>query len=550
MRRNSKRERLQVELAGKTMRMYVRISMVGNRKHHGAEGTNQGDRLLWSDAAQLAVGQGCSAEWGMVFDEAESRAHADPDVSGYKTKWERRRGLKAHYEDAKRGEFQVLGLHFADRIGRNVRETVQAIEAFLKLGVLIYVAEDDEFIGEDDKEALNNLHGQMVLAEKFSIKLGTRVRDAHRRRALSGLHKGGPPPAWLRFDKEQGRYVAIEEAAEMMRLMVELRLQGKSETVITRELNKIRLTPRGFPWRQCNINRYLSVRFIEKMEGHSHFSVKGEETILVENAWEPILTPEKAAEIKRVLISSNKRAYWETQFANKVNRRTKAVAAHAPFLLTGKIFCSVCGKRVAGMSGNKGATNARYACCTALGTKSLHPEVQTYFRRHHVEDAVLLALSLWLKVPPPPIPVGDGKPTESGQRQLKRLNEQVDELLDLYQAGAWSKEDYLRKHRDLTSRRDELQRKLTQAEQPLARSAAEQLAANPLDRVKLRELVYLLVDRIELPVYIPGRTWGVRGHKRPHVRIVLHYAMPDGAKSLLSPICWDRYDGPREVIAE
>jgi DNA invertase Pin-like site-specific DNA recombinase len=537
-------------LAGKTMRMYVRISLVGNRKRHGDEGTVQGDRLLWSDAAQMAVGQACASEWGMAFDEEESRLHSDPDVSGYHTKWEGRRGLKAHYEDAKRGEFQVLGLHFADRIGRNVRETVRAIEAFLKLGILIYVAEDEEFIGEDDKDALNNLHGQMVAAEKFSLRLASRVRDAHRRRALSGLHKGGPPPAWLMFDKAQGRYVVIERAAEMMRFMVDLRLQGKSETAITRELNKMGPTPRGYPWRQCNVNRYLSVRLIEKMEGHSHFCAKGEEPILVPNVWDPILTPEKAAEIKRVLISANKSTYYESHFANKVNRRTRAVAAHAPFLLTGRVFCSVCGKRVVGMSGNKRANNARYVCGTALSTKSLHAGVQAYFRRHHVENAVLLALSLWLKTPPPPMPVAEGLPTESGQRQLKRLNEQIDELLDLYQAGTWSKEDYLRKHQDLVSRRDELRRRLTQSEHPVARSTAEKLAAEPHDRVRLRELVHLLVDRVELPVYIPGRTWGVRGRPRPYVRILLHYPMPDGATSLLSPICWDRYEGPREIIAE
>ncbi len=531
------------------MRMYVRISLVGDRKRQD-EATKDGDRLLWSDAAQLAIGHECSADWGMIFDEEESRRHADPDVSGYHTKWDKRPGLKAHFEDAKRGEFHVLGLHFADRMGRNVQETVQAIEAFLDLGVRIYVAEDEEFIGKDDKDALNNLYGQMVAAERFSIRLADRVRAAHRRRALSGLHKGGPPPAWLEFDKAQGRYVVIERVADLMRLMVELRLEGKSETAITRELNKIGPTPKGFPWRQCNVNRYLSVKLIEKMEGFSHFCVKGEEPILVPNAWDPILTPEKAAEIKRVLLSANKRTYYETHFANKAAGRTRAVGANASFLLTGRIFCAVCKRRVGGLSGEKNLNNARYACYTSMGTKVRHPGAQTYFRRHHVEDAVLLALSIWLKAPPPPIPPPDARPPTDGLRQVKKLNEQIDELYDLHQAGVWSKDDYLRKHQALVDRRDEVQKRLAESDRPAARAVAKQIAEGPPDRVRLRELIYLLVERIELPVYLPERFWGVRNKQRPYVRVVLHYPMPDGTRVLLSPICWDRFQGPREVIAE
>ena len=549
-RGRSEQERLRAKLAGKTMRSYVRISTVGDRKRQD-EGANQGDRILWSDNAQLAMGRTCSAEWDMEFDEAESKAHADPDVSGYRTKWDRRPGLSAHYEDAKRGEFHVLGLHFADRLGRNVQETVDAIKAFLSLGVMIYVAEDDEFIGPDDRDAQNNLYAQMVAAEKFSIRLGKRVRSAMRRRAESGLHHGGLAPAWLAWNAATKRYEVVERVADIMRLMVDLRLQGLTEFEIARRMNEVGPTQKGFPWRQGNVNRYLTVRYIEKMEGHSHFRVAGEEPIVMRDVWDPILSPEKAAEIKRVLASSGKRSYNDTWLDNKAAGRTRAVAANTRFILTERASCAVCGGRVSGYSAGGAGREDRYACRRSVRMKVPHPGVQTYFMRHAVEEAVLLALSLWLKDPPAPVPVKSAPATANGERQVRLLNEQIDALLDLQLAGTLSKDDHLRKHQALVERRDEVKRRIEEAGRPSAVAVAQEIASKPKDRVRLRELVHLLVERVELPVFVEGSVCGRKGDKpRPHVRVVLRYPMPDGAKSLLSPICLDRYKGPRRVIAE
>jgi len=543
----SARDRLERRLVGATMRMYVRISRVGNRKR--AADASVGDRVLWSDEDQIAAGHQCCSEWAMTFDEAESRVHADPDVSGFSTAWDRRPGLFAHFEDAQRGEFQVLGFHFADRIGRNVRETIKAIDAFLDLDVVIYVAEDDEFVTRDDLAAINRLHGQMVNSERYSIKLADRVRSAHRRRALSGRHHGGPAPAWLEWNPSSRRYEVVERVAELMRHMVDLRLRGHSEGAITRILNETSRTKNGKLWRQSNVNRYLSARFIEKMEGHSHFCVRGEEPILIKDQWEAILDPQTAAELKLTIASTGKRTYYERHFENKANGvRTRAASASSPFLLTGRIYCSVCGSRVLGLNGGC-RDRDRYACNGAISTHTKHPNAQTYFNRAQVEQAVLNALSTWLCQPPsPPDPPAARARVDSDDRQITQLTAQIDALLDFHLAGEWSRDDYLRKHQELVDRRSALERKKLEVARPAVQRSAQELAARSDDRVARRQLIHLLVERIELPVY-PKRAECVRSN-RPYVRVCLRYPMPDGTKALLAPILRKRDMGPVDVLPD
>ena len=101
--------------------------------------------------------------------------------------------------------------------------------------------------------------------------------------------------------------------------------------------------------------------------------MRNEEPILIKDAWDRILSPEKAAEIKRVLASVGKRSYHDTWQENKAIGRTRATAANANFLLTGRIACVVCGSRIIAASGDRSGKGDRYACGRSVRMKTPPP---------------------------------------------------------------------------------------------------------------------------------------------------------------------------------
>jgi hypothetical protein len=113
----------------------------------------------------------------------------------------------------------------------------------------------------------------------------------------------------------------------------------------------------------------------------------------------------------------------ETWAANKQKaKRTRAISGKVPFLLTGLIYCAACGKRVGPLSGLRDGTRSRY-CYTVISVKKRHEGVQTYFDRNQVEDAVLSAIAMWLKVPPPPLEEpSENSLVAANTARLKRIN--------------------------------------------------------------------------------------------------------------------------------
>ena len=88
----------------------------------------------------------------------------------------------------------------------------------------------------------------MVAAERFQHSARANgCRRPRGRRAQSGLHHGGRAPVWLQWNADTKRYEVVDRVADIMRLMVDLRLQGLTETEITREMNKVGPTRDGFP---------------------------------------------------------------------------------------------------------------------------------------------------------------------------------------------------------------------------------------------------------------------------------------------------------------
>ena len=166
-------------------RAYIRVSLVGKARK---------DNLL-SDAMQLDAARKYAEYEGMNFDEEASLAHADLDVSGFRKPWRQRPGLLAHYEAAKRGEFDCLIFYKISRLARNVREALDMIEAFEKLGVSFhFVAEKIDSTSAQGRFLRNVL---LSAAEMQSEDTSAFLKSACQQRAKEGRLQGATP-AWIR----------------------------------------------------------------------------------------------------------------------------------------------------------------------------------------------------------------------------------------------------------------------------------------------------------------------------------------------------------------
>jgi len=93
-------------------RAYIRVSHVGKARQ---------DTLL-SDSMQLDEAKRYADFANLDLDIEASKLNSDLDVSGFRGNWQQRPGLLKHYQDAQRGEFDVLIFYKISRLARNVRE--------------------------------------------------------------------------------------------------------------------------------------------------------------------------------------------------------------------------------------------------------------------------------------------------------------------------------------------------------------------------------------------------------------------------------------------
>lgn len=130
------------------------------------------------------------SEW--ILDEKE---YFEGSNSGYKNPVADRQVLQEAYQDAQKGEYNVLVVYKDDRIGRRMWEIGGYVMSLKGLGVDIYTVKDGCISPESD-----DIMGQMMLAlrygnaQKSSADTGMRVKDTAKKLVQAGKFMGGKAP--------------------------------------------------------------------------------------------------------------------------------------------------------------------------------------------------------------------------------------------------------------------------------------------------------------------------------------------------------------------
>jgi len=528
-----------------TARAYIRVSHIGKSRQ---------DTLL-SDQMQMDEARRYAEFVGLQFDEESSKRYADLDVSGFRKPWRQRPGLMEHYRAAQKGEFQVLIFYKISRLARNVREALDMINEFEKLGVAFhFVAERIDSTSAQGRFLRNVL---LSAAEMQSEDTSAFLKSACERRAREGRVMGALP-AWIARTSE-GELAAIPDQILAFKRMVELRIEGLGYVRIAQRLNQEgHRTANGRHWTDGTTYKYLQPDWIMTMLGSGFYGRKTTEEVEIPNAYPPILTQAEADK----LLALQK--VYSLDYARKpvsgldwqVSRRRKngRYSADSIHLLSSIIFCPYCGARMIATlrtDATQRATPFTYRCPHYRTLADEHKQGLSSIAASQVEDAVLRVIRIALHMPP--------KGPESPKRQmtdltkvLEALQVKIDRLVNMHLDGKISRQDYQRLYAELlTERQDLMERQANDHSEAEQRQAAHLLGKDQLTREELRQLVLLMVKRVEAPLVEAG--WTVRrdlNTLRRFARVTLKFPTSDGHQVFRSGLYKQNYSKGKQCMAE
>ena len=265
--------------------------------------------------------------------------------------------------DAERQQFSLVLVWKLDRFARNRYDSATYKARLKKYGVKVVSV----------KEAISDAPEGIILegllesmAEYYSANLSQNIRRGQRESIAKGYYPGGPVP--YGYKVQDKRLVPDDKYVPVIRHIFEQYAAGVPKKAIITELNDrgIRLR-NGHPLSFSSFSHVLSNTSYIGDYVYSGQVVPGVIT-------EPI--------IDRALFD-------RVQDRLKLTARTPAAnRADVDFLLTGKIWCGLCGETMAGDAGTShtGARHYYYSCRGQKNKKTCHKKKE---RKADIEDYVI-----------------------------------------------------------------------------------------------------------------------------------------------------------------
>jgi site-specific DNA recombinase len=283
-------------------------------------------------------------------------------------------------EDSASRRFGAVIVHKLDRFARNRYDSAFYKKRLKDNGVkLISVLEPLD----DSPESIILESVLEGMAEYYSKNLSREVRKGMGENAQNAVHNGGIPALGYDID-ENKKHVLNEREAESIRFIFEKFLEGWSYRRIAEELNAMGYRSKlGRPFKAGSITdllineKYTGVYVFNKRakKGTNRIYKDDSEIVRIDGAVPQIV---------------DKETFQKVQEKLKANRRGPRIKQDRVYLLTGSIYCGLCGKTYNGNSyvyGRGNVKNYTYACSTHQ--KSRHDCTGKTVRKDLIEAFVL-----------------------------------------------------------------------------------------------------------------------------------------------------------------
>ena len=249
--------------------------------------------------------------------------------------------------DSSKGLFDIVLVHKLDRFSRDRYDSAIYKKKLKKNNVRLCSV----------LERLDNTPESIMMesvlegmAEYYSENLSREVKKGNRENALKCVHNGGCCPLGYKLNDER-KLVIDPYEAEAVKMIFYMFSNGYGYSKIAETLNNMGYQPkRGGMFGKNSLNSILSN---EKYTGVFVFGKNTEDEIRIENGCPQIISKSLFQKVQRIKAANKRNAgsYHSKEF----------------YLLTGKIFCDVCGKRMIGnvrYSGRSKTRLATYRCQT------------------------------------------------------------------------------------------------------------------------------------------------------------------------------------------
>jgi DNA invertase Pin-like site-specific DNA recombinase len=259
-----------------------------------------------------------------------------------------------------------------DRLTRRLSELGDVLDAFSKASVVLVGISDGVDTSTSAGRTTAEILGTIASAE--SRNTTDRVLAAQRTKSKEGKWRGGPPPYGYAIERQDNasRLVIDPAQAKHLRFAAKRFIKGDSIGSICRALNDAGVrSVFGNPWSEPVLRRLLGSPAIAGFQ-----VLKGE--IVHDDSGNPVRPYPPVVDLT---------VYMALQDAMK--SRAVVHPQHGGALVSGFVFCGLCGGRMIGAS-SEGSTGANYRCrnryqlnksCTGVvvRSKSLEPFITEVF---------------------------------------------------------------------------------------------------------------------------------------------------------------------------
>ena len=270
-----------------------------------------------STAAQAEDGYSIDAQqerlvaYCTAIGKKEYQFYTDAGYSGSNLN---RPAIQNLIEDAKKGKVETVIVFKLDRLSRSQKDTLYLIEEVFEKNGVSFISLTESFdTNTPFGKAMIGLLSVFAQLERENIYI--RTREGLRKRVESGLWRGGKnPPKGYRYEPSKNELIIIPEEAERVKQAFELYLSGKSPAYIANAL--------GFT------SDVVVTNMLKKPVYKGYVTLYGKE---YKGQHEAIITEE---------------VFERTQEMMKQRSTNKTPEERNVNLLSGLIFCGVCGTRM------------------------------------------------------------------------------------------------------------------------------------------------------------------------------------------------------------
>ena len=319
----------------------------------------------------------------------------DDGVSG--TRFDRP-GFLAMMEEVEAGRVEAIVIKDMSRLGRDYLKVGQVMEILRQRGVRLIAINDgvDSLKGDDDFTPFRN-----IMNEFYARDTSRKIRSVFKSKGMSGKHLTGTVIYGYLWDEKREHWLVDEEAAEVVRRIFSLTMEGYGPYQISKLLseakveipavhlarfdegvNRTKPVKDPYGWGSSTIvnilkkREYLGHTINFKTRKHfkdkkSHYVPEDEWTIF-ENTHEAIIDQQTFDLVQKI--------------RSKVRRYPDGWGEAAP--LTGLLYCADCGGKMYVHRTNNGKRISQYTC----SQYSKIPVGKLCATQHRINEEVVLSL--------------------------------------------------------------------------------------------------------------------------------------------------------------